>query len=85
MTTDNNLPALLAEFEEDYKDWCLDQRDALNALSASIALNQKLVEALKYQRDDAWQECFDGRFEYRGLPEHGIDQALELAKQHGVE
>ena len=85
MTTDNNLPALLKEYEEWKSDktygnglLSADSRRFIHLLEvaqASIALNKKLVEALKYL-DRAWMYCDE---------EAVVDEALELAAKHGVE
>jgi hypothetical protein len=80
MTTDNNLPALLARFNMLAKSSFGDietsnEMQMLKALSASIALNKKLVEAFKDVR----------KSEARGVDMKWIDEILELAKQHGVE
>lgn len=46
-----------------------------------LAVLDEVTEALEYERVDAYVECADGRFEYRGVPGHGLDKALALIEQ----
>jgi len=88
MTTDNNLPALLKEYEESWqliKGDRIEQPRILDVLSASIALNKKLVEGLINIRRKA-VAGFGGDYGDKHGEIYELAHALlELAKQHGVE
>jgi predicted amino acid dehydrogenase len=103
MTTDNNLPAILAALGIGKETRAQFQPDAmLSALQSSVALSKKLVEALTHAEKVVIEAgglgSYDVHVKNGGFEANVnncvfsatqclpiIEQALELAKQHGVE